>query len=75
VKSPLIGLSAVSGRRCADEIIVITESAKMRTVNKNNLLFMMQLPYVFNDGWGKPRGNYQKAQRYSREYVDSTSLD
>jgi len=49
LKSPRIGWS-VSGLRWANEIALTAEITKMSTVNRNNLLFMIPLLWMFNDG-------------------------
>jgi len=59
LKSPLIGFS-VSGLRCANEITVTAATAKTMAVNRNNLLFMIELPFVFKT-LGEPGSKLAKS--------------
>src|SRR6266481_229051 len=64
LKSPVIGLSAVSGLRCANEIPVTAETAKIIAVKRRNVRFMMDSLLLM---FGELRANYQKERRYSRQ--------
>src|SRR6266849_5169406 len=61
LKSPRIGWS-VSGLRCANEIALTAEMAKMIAVHRNNLLFMKMLLRDPDSNDGKNVSNLSKSE-------------